>query len=114
MLSKKPHFENHKTQAGSMLAARLEILKSKGISDLQIKKDAKVKHYRAEIRKARSQLADIAKLEAQIVQKAETKAAKLAAPKIDHAKPKRSSSDQEKKRAKRERKHAAAEAEAEE
>ena len=110
MLSKKPHFENHKTQAESMLAVRLEILKSKGISDLQIKKDSKVKHYRAEIRKARYQLADIAKLEAQIVQKAETKAAKLAAPKIDHAKLKGSSSDHEKKRAKRERKLAAAEA----
>ena len=114
MLSKKPHFENHKTQAESMLTARLEILKSKGMSDLQIKKDTKVKHYRAEIRKARYQLADIAKLETQIAQKAETKAAKLAAPKIDHPKPKRSSSDPEKKKAKKERKLAAAGAEAEE
>lgn len=114
MLNKKPHFENHKTLAVSKLAARLEFLKSRGIADLQIRKDPKVKHYRAAIRKAQYQLADIAKLESQIVLKAEIKAAKLAAPKTDHPKPKRSASDPEKKKAKREKKLAAAEAEAEE
>ena len=66
------------------------------------------------MRKARNQLADIAKLESQIAEKAAIKAQKLAAPKTDHPKHKRSVSDPEKKRAQREKKLAAATAAAEE
>jgi hypothetical protein len=111
MLYKKPYIENHKHLAEGKLAARLEILKSKGMTDIQIQRDPKVKHYRAAIRQARYQLADIAKLELQIAQKAEIKAQKLAAPKTDQPNHKRSASDPMKKRAKREKKMAAAEAE---
>ena len=114
MLNRKPYVENHKNLAESKLVARLEFLKSKGITAVQIQRDATVKHIKAEIRKARNQLADIAKLESQIAQKAEIKAQKLAAPKTDHPQHKRSVSDPEKKRAQREKKPAAAAAETEE
>ncbi len=113
MLNKKPYIESHKHLAESRLAARLEILKTKGISAVQIQRDTTVKHFKAEIRQAKSQLADIAKLESQIAQKAEIKAKKLAAPKVEPPKPKRASSDQEKKRAKKEKKIAAAAVETE-
>ena len=111
MLNKKPYIETHKNLAESKLAARLEILKSNGVTDIQIQRDAKVKHFKAEIRKARYQLADIAKLESQIAQRAEIKAKKLAAPKVEPPRHKRGSSDPEKKRAKKEKKIAAATAE---
>ncbi len=111
MLNKKPYIENHKNLAESKLAARLETLKSNGVTDIQIQRDANVKHYKAEIRQARYQLADIAKLESQIAQKADIKAKKLAAPKVEPPRHKRASSDPEKKRAKKEKKIAAATAE---
>ena len=114
MLNRKPYVENHKFLAESKLAARLEFLKSKGMTAVQIQRDATVKHIKAEMRKAKNQLADIAKLESQIAQKAEIKAQKIAAPKTDHPKHKRSVSDPEKKRAQREKKRAAATAETEE
>ena len=107
MLNKKIFVENHKQDAESRLAARLELLKTKGAPDERIKKDPTVRHFRAEIRKSKYQLADIAKLELQIAQKAETKAQKLAAPKPDHVKHKRSAADPMKKRAKKEKKLAA-------
>ena len=113
MLSKKLYFENHKDLAAGKLAARLEFLKTKGMPDERIQKDPTVKHFKAEIRKAKYQLADIAKLESQIARKAEIKAQKLATPRADHPKHKRSVSNPEKKRAQRERKLAAANAEAE-
>lgn len=112
MLNKKPYIENHKSQAESKLKLRLQFLKSEGMTALQIKRDPQVKHYKAEIRKAKYQLTDIAKLESQIAQKAELKANKLAAPKTDQPKHERSAPDPMKKRAKREKKLAAAEAEA--
>ena len=111
MLTKKPHIESHKRLAESRLAARLEILKSKGISAVQIQRDTAVKHFKAEIRKAKYQLADIAELELQIAQKADIKAKKLAAPKVEPPRHKRASSNPEKKRAKKEKKIAAATAE---
>jgi hypothetical protein len=114
MLSKKPYFENHKDLAAGKLAARLEFLKTKGMPDERIQKDPTVKHFKAEIRKAKYQLADIAKLESQIARQAEIKAQKLTAPKTDPPKHKRSESDPTKKRAKREKKLAAAAAETEE
>ena len=113
MLNKKPNIENHKHLAEGKLAARLELLKSQGKTAVQIKRDPTVRHFRAEARTARNQLAGIAKLESEIAQKAEVKAQKLAAPKAEHPKGKRSGSDPEKKRAQREKKLAAAKAEAE-
>ena len=114
MLSKKLYFENHKDLAAGKLAARLEFLKTKGMPDERIQKDPTVKHFKAEIRKAKYQLADIAKLESQIARQAEIKAQKLTAPKTAPPKHKRSESDPTKKRAKREKKLAAAAAETEE
>ena len=114
MLNKKPYIESHKIIAESNLFARLEILKTKGMTPVQIQRDAKVKHLKAEIRKAKYQLAQIANLESQIAQKTEIKAQKLAAPKIDHPKHKRSVPDPEKKRAKREKKLTAVAVETEE
>jgi hypothetical protein len=108
MLNRKPYIENHKNLAEGKLFARLDFLKTKGLPDERIQKDPTVKHFKAEIRKARYQLADIAKLESQIMRQAEIKAEKLAAPKIQAPKPKRSESDPAKKRAKKERKLAAA------
>jgi hypothetical protein len=108
MLNKKAYIENHRKLAEKKLSARLEMLKSKGMTELQIQRDAKVKHFKAEVRKARHQLAGIADLEAQIVRKAEIKAEKLAAPRQDHPKHKRAA-DPAKKRVKREKKLAAAE-----
>jgi hypothetical protein len=113
MLNRKPYIENHKQLAESKLAARLEILKTKGISAVQIQRDTTVKHFKAEIRKAKYQLANIAKLESQIAQQAEIKAKKLAAPKVEPPKHKRASSDPEKKRVKKEKKIAAAAVETE-
>ena len=104
MLNRKPYIENHKHLAESKLAARLELLKSQGKTAVQIKRDPTVRHFRAEARAARNQLADIAKLESQIARKAEVKAQKLAAPKADHSKRKRPGSNPENKRARREKK----------
>ena len=108
MLNKKPYIEDHKKTAEIRLSARVEVLKAKGMTPVEIQKDSKVKHFRAEIRKARYQLEGIATLESQIAQQAEIKAKKLAAPKIDHPNHKRSVPNPEKKRAKKERKLAAA------
>jgi hypothetical protein len=114
MPNKKPYIENHKALAAKRLSARVEILKSKGMTAEQIQRDPKVKHYRADLRQANRQLADIAALESLNVQRAEIKAQKLAAPKTGHPKHKRSPSDPAKKKAKRERKLVAETAEAEE
>lgn len=114
MLNKKPYIENHKKDAQTRLTGRLEFLRTKGMPAERIQKDPTVKHFRAEIRRANCQLADIAKLELQIAEKAEIKAKKLAAGKADHPKHKRSAADPMKKRAKREKKFAAAATEAEE
>jgi hypothetical protein len=108
MLNRKPHIENHKILAEGKLATRIEKLKSKGKTDLQIERDSAVKHFRAEIRHARQQLASIAELESDIVRRAEEKAQKLAAPKSDQPKPKRSARDPMKKKAKKEKKMAIA------
>jgi hypothetical protein len=80
MLRKKPYIEDHNIIAERNLAARLEICKSRGMTEVQIERDSAVKHLKAEIRKAKRNLANIAKLELQIAQKAEIKAQKLAAP----------------------------------
>lgn len=108
MLNKKPHVKNHKILAESKLATRIENLKSKGKTELQIQRDSAVKHFRAEIRHARQLLASIAELESDIARRAEEKAQKLAAPKSKEPKPKRSAQDPMKKKAKKEKKMNAA------
>ena len=114
MLNKKPYIENHKSIAESKLAALLKLLKSTGMTYEQIQRHPKVRHYKAAVRQAKSQMASIAKLESQIVEKAEIKARKLAASKTDHHKPKHSVSGLGSKRSRREKKMAAAAAETEE
>ena len=114
MLNRKPYIENQKKHAQTRLTARLEFLRTKGMPAERIRRDPTVKHFKAEIRRANCQLADIAKLELQIAEKTEIKAKKLAARKADHPKHNRSAADPMKKRAKREKKLAAAAAEAEE
>ena len=111
MLNKKPYIENHKSIAEGKLATFLEMLKSRGMTYAQIQRHPKVKHYKAAVRQAKSQLASIAKLESQITEKAEIKAKKRAAPKTEHHKPKHSGPGQGSKKARREKKMAATAAE---
>lgn len=81
MSNKKPNIENRRDQAAKRLSTRLESLKAKGADDTQIKRDPMVRKIRAEVRKAKMQLANVEKNEKQIAQQAEAKAQKLAAPK---------------------------------
>lgn len=81
MLSRKTFVEDHCKAAQSRLAARLEMLKAKGLEDKAILKDAKVKQIKAEIRKAKHRMANIGAMEALTSQKAEAKAQKAAAAK---------------------------------
>ena len=104
MLKRKPYIEKHKKAAETELQYRLQILKSKGMSETQIQRDAKIKHYKAEIRQANHQLAEIGQMEASIRQKAELKARKSAELKNDHPKSKRSAPMTGKKWLKREKK----------
>ena len=113
MLNRKPTIERHQKAAEKKLAARLEKLTSKGMTDRQIKRDPKLRHFEAQVRKAKLQLAGIVKLEAQIAKKAEIRAQKAATPKTDEAKPKKSSAESKNKKARREKKAAAVAVEAE-
>jgi hypothetical protein len=79
MLNRKPFIEEHQKSAAAKLAARLELLKARGLDDKTIAKDAKIKQYKAEIRKARHQAQSIGAMEALTSQKAEHKAQKAAA-----------------------------------
>jgi hypothetical protein len=79
MLSRKPQIEDHRKSAEGKLAARLELLKNKGINDKLIQKDAKIKQFKAQIRKAKHQMAGIAAVETLISGKAEAKVQKKAA-----------------------------------
>lgn len=112
MQRKKTHIEDDKALAEKSLAARLEILNSKGMADAQIKRDAMVRHFRGEIRQANYRLTCIAKLAEQMARKAEIKAEKLATPKVNAPK-KRQAADPVMKKAKKERKQAAVEADEE-
>ena len=59
MLNRKPFIEDHRKAAEGKLATRLELLKTKGLNDKVIQKDAKIKQYKAEIRKAKHQMDSI-------------------------------------------------------
>lgn len=104
MSNKKPNIESRKDRTAKKLSARLESLKTKGMTDAQIKRDPKVRQIQAEIRKAKKQLANIVKNEKQIALMAETKAEKLAAPKTDKPKKKRPDSDPAAKKPKKQKK----------
>ena len=108
MLKRKTSIQGHKKDAETQLAERVGTLQAKGMNDTRIQRDATVRHLKGEIRQAVKQLACITKLETENLQKAETKAAKLAARKPDPPKKKRSA-DPAKKQARRERKMAATE-----
>jgi hypothetical protein len=112
MLRKKPYIEKDKALAEKRLAARLEILKSEGMTDAQIRRDATARHFQGEIRRAKGRLASIAELEKLMARKADIKAEKLAAPKVDPPR-KRHAADPAKKKARMARKPAAVEADEE-
>lgn len=103
MLRKKPYIEQDKAVAEKHLAVRLEMLKSKGMSIMQIQRDATVRHYKGEIRQAKERLSSIAESEKLMASKAEIKAEKLAAPKVNPPR-KRHVADPVKIKARRERK----------
>jgi len=109
MLRQKPYTEEHKANAEKQLAAHVETLKSMGMTEAQIQRNATVKHINGKIRQAKRQLAGIAQLETEIARRAEIKAEKQAAPKIAEPK-KKHAPDPAKKKAKKERTVAAGEA----
>jgi len=107
MLRKKPYIEGRKTLTEKQLMGRVETLKSIGMTETQIQRDAQVKHFKGKIRQANHQLAGISELEKLITRKEEIKAEKLAAPKAALPK-KRHAQDPVKKKAKREKQIATA------
>jgi hypothetical protein len=82
------------------------------MTEVQIQRDARARHFKGEIRRAKYRLACIAKLEEQMDRKAELKAEKLAAPKVNTPK-KRHAPDPIKKKARMDRKLAVVEADEE-
>jgi hypothetical protein len=111
MLNRKPQIEAHKKAAEENLAARLELLKSQGLDDGRIQKDAKVKQFRALVRKAKHQLAGIAAMTSLVEEKTETKARKAAAAKAPRQETKKAPKAAAPKKPKKERKPAAEAAE---
>ena len=106
MLSKKRSIENHKQEAEKLLTERTTALQTQGVDAARIQRDARVRHLKGRLRQAKHQLADIAALEAMLAQRAEKKAAKLAAPKVDPPK-KRSAPNPAKREARQARRKAA-------
>ena len=111
MLNRKPFIEDRRKAAEGKLATRVELLKTKGVNDKLIQKDAKVKQLKAEIRKAKHQMAGIAAMEALASGKVEAKAQKAAAAKAPRQEPKKAAKSAAPKKPKKERKAAVAESE---
>lgn len=107
MLNRKPYIESHRKDAEEKLAVRLDLLKTNGLDDKQIQKDAKVKHYRAEIRQARHQLAGIAAIEELTSEKTAAKAQKEAAAKASRQESKKAAKAAAPKKPKKEKRAAA-------
>ena len=103
MLRKKEYIEKDRSRFEKNLATRLETLQSEGLADKQIQRDTIVRHFKGEIRRAKCRLAAIEELEELMARKAQIKAEKLAAPKVDPPK-KRHAPDPVKKKARMERK----------
>lgn len=96
-LNKKPYIEQSKQTAEDKLAARVELLKARGLDEAGIKGEAVVKKLKADIRKARARLTSIAAQEkltqdlaAMKVQKAQAEKAAKEAPQAKQAKAKKS------------------------
>ncbi len=111
MLNRKPLIEAHKKAAEENLAARLELLKTRGLDDGQIQKDAKIKQLRAQVRKAKHQLTGIAAMTALMEEKADAKARKAAAAKEPRQQAKKAAKPAAPKKPKKERKAVAEETE---
>jgi hypothetical protein len=109
MLSRKPQIEEHKKSAEGKLAARLELLKTKGMDAKQIQKDARIKQIKAQIRKAKHQMGGIAAMEALTAEKADARAQKAAAAKAPRQEPKKAPKSAAPKKPKKEKKPAAQE-----
>jgi len=104
MLNRKPFIEDHRKAAEGKLAARLELLKTKGLDDKVIQKDTKIKQYKAKIRKAKNQMAGIGAMETLVSEKAEAKAQKAAAAKAPRQEPKKAAKSAAPKKPKKEKK----------
>ena len=107
MLRRKPYVEQHKATAENQLALKEETLKSMGRTETQIKRDSQVRQIKGKIRQAKQQLAGLAELESQIARKAEIKIEKQALKKVSQPK-KRRAPEPEIKKARKEKKVAAA------
>lgn len=81
MLHRKPHIENHLQSDEKRLSARVESLTRNGTDAKRIEKDNQVKQLRAQIRKAKRQLATIVASEILMADKAEIRIRKEAAAK---------------------------------
>ncbi len=81
MLHRKPHIENHLQSAEKRLAARVASLTINGSDAKRIEKDCQVKQFKAQIRKAKRQLAAITASETLTAEKAEALIRKEAAAK---------------------------------
>lgn len=109
MLRRKTFIEEQKKSAEGKLAARLELLKAKGMDDRLIQKDAKIKQIKAQIRKSKHQLGGIAAMETLAVEKADARARKAAAAKDPGQKPKKPAKNAAPKKPKKVKKAAAEE-----
>jgi GTPase involved in cell partitioning and DNA repair len=78
MLHRKPHIENHLQSAKKRLAARHELLTANGMDTGRIYKDAQIRRFKAQVRKAKRELTEIAAVETQMAEKAELRIAKAA------------------------------------
>jgi hypothetical protein len=83
------------------------LLKAKGLDDKVIQKDSKIKQFKAEIRKAKHQMAGIGAMEALVSGKAEAKAQKAAGAKAPRQEPKKAAKSAAPKKPKKEKKTAA-------
>ena len=107
MLNRRPQIEAHKKAAEENLTARLELLKTKGLNDEQIQRDARIKKLRAQVRKAKHQLAGIAAMSDLMEEKAAAKARKAAAAKEPRQQAEKTAKPAAPKKPKKERKPAA-------
>ena len=98
------HVTDRKRSAELKLAARVAVLKDRGLDEIGIQRDSHVKKIKADIRQAREQLVRIAEQEKMKKKQAQAKAAKLAAqkkeaeaPVVKDQKPKKEKKVKEKK-----------------
>jgi hypothetical protein len=78
---RKVHRTGHQLQAEKMLAARTEMLKTKGFDDAKIKRDATIRKIKADINHTKRQLDRMAKQEKLNAELAQAKIDKLEAKK---------------------------------